>query len=94
MARRLPSNLSSKLSSSPRRLQELDEAHFSEIDATMLYIEEARSRTERAVAALKRSGGEQHLIDALEETQEQLSEVARGLRQGTLFAVPSAQTTL
>ncbi len=73
---------------------DLDEEHFAEVDATMLYIEEARARTERAVAALRRGGGEQHLIDALEETQRQLSEVARDLRQGTLFAVPSGQATL
>jgi hypothetical protein len=71
----------------------LDETHFAEIDATMLYIEDARARTERAVAALRRGGGDQHLIDALENTQNQLSDVARQLRQGTLFAVPSAQTS-
>lgn len=71
----------------------MDETHFAEIDATMLYIEDARARTERAVAALRRGGGEQHLIEALENTQQQLSDVARELRQGTLFAVPSAQTT-
>lgn len=72
----------------------MNEEHFAEIDATMLYIEEARARTERAVLALKRTGGEQHLIDALEEAQEQLSSAARYLRQGTLFAVPAAQTSL
>ena len=94
MARAAPSSSSSKLPNSSRRPPELDEEHFAEIDATMLYIEEARARTERAVAALRRGGGEQHLIDALEETQRQLSEVARDLRQGTLFAVPSGQTTL
>ena len=94
MAQPRPSTASSKLPSSPRRPLDLDEEHFAEIDATMLYIEEARARTERAIAALRRGGGEQHLIDALEETQQQLSDVARDLRQGTLFAVPSGQTTL
>jgi len=88
-----PSTASANLGTR-RRPVPVDEAHFAEIDATMLYIEEARARTERAVAALRRGGGEQHLIDALEETQRQLSDVARDLRQGTLFAVPSGQTTL
>jgi len=71
----------------------VDETHFAEIDATMLYIEEARARTERAIAALRRQGAEPHLIHALEEAQQQLSDTARELRQGTLFAVPAAQTS-
>lgn len=71
----------------------MDERHFAEIDAAMLYIEEARARAERAAKALRDEGAEPHLIDALEDAQEQLSEVARGLRQGTLFAVPSGQTS-
>ena len=72
----------------------MDEAHYNEIDAAMLYIEEARARSERAAATLREGGAEQHLIDALERTQEQLSDTGRALMQGTLFAVPSAQTTL
>lgn len=72
----------------------MDEAHFGEIDAAMLYIEEARARTERAIAALRATGADEHLIEALERTQEELSDVARRLRQGTLFAVPSSQLKL
>jgi hypothetical protein len=72
----------------------VDERHFTEIDAAMLYIEEARSRAERAAKALRSDGADAHLVEALEEAQEQLSDVARSLRQGTLFAVPSAQISL
>jgi hypothetical protein len=72
----------------------VDEVHFAEIDAAMLYIEEARARAERAGKALRSDGADAHLIEALDEAQEQLSEVARALRQGTFFAVPAAQTTL
>ena len=72
----------------------MDETHFAEIDATMMYIEEARARAERAVKALRAQDAAPHLLRALEETQEQLSGVARALRQGTFFAVPMAQTTL
>lgn len=71
-----------------------DERHFAEIDAAMLFIEEARRRTERAVAVLRAAGAEPHLIAALEATEAELSEVARKLRQGTLFAVPSGQLSL
>lgn len=72
----------------------MDESHYSEIDAAMLYIEEARARAERAAATLRAAGAEPHLIEALERTQEQLSESGSRLMQGTLFAVPSAQTSL
>ncbi len=68
-----------------------DEAHFLEIHSVMLYIEEARRRTERAIAALRKEDAEEHLIEALEQTLQDLSDTARRLRQGTFFAVPKAQ---
>ena len=71
----------------------MDETHFAEIDAAMLYIEEARARAERAAKTLRAEGADEHLAEALEGAQEQLSDVARALRQGTLFAVPSGQTS-
>jgi septation ring formation regulator EzrA len=77
-----------------RRLQELDEKHFAEIDVAMLYIEEARERTERAMNALRTEGADAHLVEALERSATELSEVARRLRQGTLFAVPKEQLNL
>ena len=77
-----------------RRLQKLDEKHFAEIDVAMLYIEEARERTERAAQALRAEGADAHLIEALARSEAELSEVARRLRQGTLFAVPREQLEL
>lgn len=71
----------------------VDESHFAEIDASMLYIEEARARAERAIVTLRKQGAEEHLIRSLEDAQDQLSDVARALRQGTLFAVPAGQTS-
>lgn len=60
----------------------------------MLYVEEARSRAERAVNALQKSGADEHLIEALIQAENELSEVGRRLRQGTLFAVPKEQLSL
>jgi hypothetical protein len=77
-----------------RRLQELDEKHFAEIDVAMLYIEEARDRAQRAAVTLKGEGADAHLVEALERSEADLSEVARRLRQGTLFAVPKEQLNL
>ena len=72
----------------------MDEKHFAEIDVAMLYIEEARERTERAAKALRAEGADAHLIEALERSKTELSEVARRLRQGTFFAVPKEQLNL
>lgn len=77
-----------------RRLQELDEDHFAEIDVAMLYIEQARERTERAATALRAEGADAHLIEALERSTAELSDVARRLRQGTFFAVPKEQLSI
>lgn len=77
-----------------RRLQLLDEKHFAEVDVAMLYIEEARERAARAASALRTSGADTHLIEALERSEKELSDVARRLRQGTLFAVPKEQLSL
>ena len=77
-----------------RRLQELDEKHFAEIDVAMLYIEEARERAERGANALRAEHADAHLIEALERSTAELSEVARRLRQGTFFAVPKEQLSL
>jgi hypothetical protein len=72
----------------------LDEQHFHEIDVAMLYVEEARARAERGAEALRRGGADPHLVEALERAESELSEIARRLRQGTLFAVPKEQLSL
>ena len=72
----------------------MDEKYFAEIDVAMLYVEEARERTARAAATLRAEGADAHLIEALERSASELSDVARRLRQGTLFAVPKEQLKL
>ncbi len=72
----------------------MDEQHFAEIDVAMLYIEEARSRAERAADMLRKSGADDHLVEALVKAEGELSDIGRRLRQGTLFAVPKEQLSL
>lgn len=72
----------------------MDEAHFKEIDAALMYIEEARQRAERATRDLTRADADAHLIDALEQARDELSATQRRLLQQTHFAVPSAQASL
>ena len=77
-----------------RRRRTLDEQYFEQIDHAMLDIEQARERTERATGEMRKLGADEHLIQAMERAQEELSDVARRLRQGTFFAVPKEQLTL
>jgi len=72
----------------------MDEQHHQEIDVVQMYIERARSRTEQAAAELRKSGAEEHLIEATEAAARELSDGGRRLMQGTLFAVPDAQASL
>ncbi|MEX2646609.1 MAG: hypothetical protein WD249_10135 [Gaiellaceae bacterium] len=74
--------------------QEQDEQQYGEIDVVLLYLEDTRRRAERAAADLRAGGAEDFLVEALEQVQEDVSEAARKLRQGTFFAVPKAQLTL
>lgn len=93
MAERTPSGTPSNVEQA-MNAQALDEQHYGEVDVVLLYIEEARRRTERACAALRQGGAEDFLLEAMERTQEQLSEAAKLLTQGTFFAVPKQQLTL
>jgi hypothetical protein len=71
--------------------QAQDEQHYGEVDVVLLYIEDARRRAERAAKALREGGAEDFLVEALEQTQDELSGTSKKLIQGTFFAVPKAQ---
>ena len=72
----------------------MNEAHFAEIEKTLLYISDARERAERAVRALAKDEAEAHLVHALEDTERELAELHRRLMQATYFAVPREQLAL
>ena len=74
--------------------QQRDEKHYGEIDVVLLHLENARRRAEKSAAELREGGAEDFLVEALEQVQDDLSEAAKRLRQGTFFAVPKAQLTL
>ena len=65
----------------------LNEAHHGEVEKVLLYISEARERAERARVALTRDGAEQHLIAALEESEERLRQDHRRLLQASWWTV-------
>jgi hypothetical protein len=72
----------------------MQERHFAEIEKTLLYISEARKRTEKAAKELRRGGADSHLLAALEEAERELEALGRRLMQQTYFAVPREQLTL
>lgn len=72
----------------------VNEAHFSEIEKTLLYISEARQRVQRTAHALAMDEADPHLIEALEEADQELEASYRRLMQNTYFAVPEEQLTL
>lgn len=72
----------------------MDEHHYAEIDVALLYVEEARSRAEKAAEKLRSAGADEYLIEALDRARDQLSATQKELVQGTLFAVPTAQASL
>ncbi len=74
--------------------QERDEQQYGEIDVVLLCIEDARRRAERAAADLRRGGAEDFLVEALEQSKDELSLTAKKLIQGTFFSAPKTQLTL
>lgn len=72
----------------------MNEAHFSEIEKTLLYISEARLRAERAAKLIEKDGADAHLVEALREAERELERVGRLLMQQTYFAVPEEQLTI
>lgn len=72
---------------------QLDEESFRKIESTMLYLEEARSRAERAAKEMRDIGAEHHLVEATERLRDDLGELARHYRHRTYFAAPKAQTS-
>ena len=72
----------------------MNEAHFAEIEKTLLYISEARIRAERAAKQIAKDGAEAHLVEALEEVDRELLALHRKLMQSTYFAVQEDQLTI
>ena len=72
----------------------MNEAHFAEIEKTLLYVSDARKRAEKAAKELKRDGADAHLVAALESAERELEALGRRLMQQTYFAVPKDQLEL
>lgn len=72
----------------------MNEAHFAQIEKTLLYISEARERAERTITELEKSNAEAHLIEAVRTAETDLAGLHKRLMQQTYFAVPKPQMSL
>jgi hypothetical protein len=66
----------------------MTERQSSEVEKVLLYIGDARTRARRAADAVAKDGGDQHVVEALRASEQELSGLYRRLTQGTFYAVP------
>lgn len=69
-------------------MTETQDEILDEIDAVMMYVEDARARAERALVVARNRNADDRRMDALATSVRELSEVGRRLRQRALFVVP------
>lgn len=69
-----------------------DEAQFLEVENVLLYISEARERTERALKRLRKEQAAPFLIAELEATHEAMRLEHKRLLQKTYFRVPGQES--
>lgn len=72
----------------------MNEDHFREIEKVLLYVSEARRKAEAVAGGLERGRAEEHLIEAVRESERDLADLHRRLMQGTYWAVPKQQLSL
>ncbi len=72
----------------------MTEAQSGEVERVLLHISDARDRTRRAIARVEKEGAEDHIVQALRQTQQELAELHRRLTQSTYYAVPKVTDQL
>lgn len=71
-------------------LPRMTEAHSGEVEKVLLHIGDARDRARAAADRVAKQGADEHVVEALRETEGALSEIHRRLTQQTFYAVPDA----
>lgn len=68
----------------------MTEAHSGEVEKVLLHIGDARDRARAAAERMAKQDAEDHVVKALREAEQSLSEIHRRLTQQTFYAVPDA----
>lgn len=66
----------------------MTESQASEVEKVLLHLSNARERAGRAAERVEREGADGHVVDALRQTEQDLTQLHRQLSQGTYYAVP------
>lgn len=67
----------------------MNEEHSSEVERALLHVGHASDRARRAAAQVAKDGADPHVVKALEDAAEELTQVYRRLAQATYYAIPS-----
>jgi cellobiose-specific phosphotransferase system component IIA len=70
----------------------MTEKASAEVERVLLHLGDARTRAQRAIERLEKSGVETQATAVLRETEQALDELSRQLKQRTYYAVDSAET--
>ena len=66
------------------------EAHSGEVEKVLLYVGDARDRARAAADRVERDGADEHVVQALRDTERELSALHTRVTQQTFYAVPDA----
>ena len=68
----------------------MSEAHSGEVEKVLLYVGDARDRARAAAERIARDDADEHVIQALRDTERALGELHTRLTQQTFYAIPDA----
>ncbi len=67
----------------------MNEGHSSEVERVLVHVGHASDRAKRAAAQVAKDRADPHVVKALEDAANELSQVYRRLAQATYYAIPS-----
>ncbi len=76
------------------RLDQVNEAHMTEVESVLFLMSEARRRAEGAANDLAKDGAEPHLVEAVERAERELEATIDAFFKSTYFHVPKDQLAL
>jgi hypothetical protein len=65
----------------------MTEAQSGEVEKVLLYISDARTRAGTAAEGLAREGADEHIVEAMRQTERSLGEMHTRLTQQTFYAI-------
>lgn len=73
---------------------EVNEQHMAEVEGVLFLMSGARRRAERATRDLAKDGAQAHLVEAMEQAEQELEATIDAFFKSTYFHVPKDQLAL